>query len=478
MKNIELHRKYAKPGQYYAPIVRLGPNLYSISSPDKAAYGISSKMKKSDWYHGWRHPSPERWTLFTDQDIRRHAETRRKFQGLYAMSSMRGYERYVDECADIFEQRLREIADEDRGLDMSHALQCYAFDVIGDITYSKRFGFLDRFHDVQGAMKKLEAVMMYGTLVGIFAWAHPYLYPLLEHIPGTGAAGRNFIINYVKDRMAERDEQRKTWKKEGRGVESREDMPADFLDKLMDWEEDGQAKGINRYNVFMMGQSNIVAGSDTTSVSLASILYHLITSPEAMSKLRKEVEGAAAEGKADDNRVSWVTSQEMPYLQACIKEGLRMHPATGLPLWRVVPDGGSEVCGQFFRAGNEVGINTWVAQYDKDVWGDDAETFRPERWIEAEQDSGKTMRRMEEHFLAVGLSESILRASANATQFGSGSRTCIGRHISYLEMAKLIPRLVQTFDFELESQDPQLDHWNFWFVKQRGFSVKVKLRSS
>lgn len=478
LKNIELHRKYAKPGQYYAQIVRLAPNMYSIASPDKAAYGIGSKMAKSSWYEGWKHPSPDRWTLFADRDSKRHAETRRKFQGMYAMSSMKGYEGYVNECSDIFEQRLREVADQDQAVDMSNALQCYAFDVIGDITYSKRFGFLDSFHDIQGAMKKLEAVMMYGTLVGIYSWAHPYLYSLLERIPGTGAAGRTFIMKYVTERMNERDEQRKAWKKEGKGVEAREDMPQDFLDKLMDLEEDGQAKGVNRYNVFMLGLSNIGAGSDTTSVSLASILYNLITSPESIKKLRKEIEDATAEGNVKDNLVSWAASQEMPYLQACIKEGLRLHPATGLPLWRVVHEGGSDVCGQFFPAGQEVGLNTWVAHYDKDIWGEDVETFRPERWIEAEKEGAERLKKMDEYYLPVGFARFMENSFANDEQFGLGSRTCIGRHVSYLEMAKLIPRMVQTFDFELENQNQQLDHWNFWFVKQRGFSVKVRLRSS
>ena len=41
----------------------------------------------------------------------------------------------------------------------------------------------------------------------------------------------------------------------------------------------------------------------------------------------------------------------MPYLQACIKEGLRMHPATGLPLARVVPAGGATIAGTFFPEG-------------------------------------------------------------------------------------------------------------------------------
>ena len=67
-------------------------------------------------------------------------------------------------------------------------------------------------------------------------------------------------------------------------------------------------------------------------------------------------------------------------------------------------------------------------------------------------------------------------------QFGLGSRTCIGRHISYLEMSKLIPRLVRDFDFELHGdilqEGSSLKATNFWFVKPRNFSLVVKKRAS
>ena len=46
---IALHRKYAKPGQHYAPVIRLAPNMYSISTPEKLVYGVQSKMPKNSW---------------------------------------------------------------------------------------------------------------------------------------------------------------------------------------------------------------------------------------------------------------------------------------------------------------------------------------------------------------------------------------------------------------------------------------------
>ena len=54
------------------------------------------------------------------------------------------------------------------------------------------------------------------------------------------------------------------------------------------------------------------------------------------------------------DRIPFKDTQSMPYLQACIKESLRLHPATGLPLARVVPDGGATISGTFFPAGVSV----------------------------------------------------------------------------------------------------------------------------
>lgn len=68
------------------------------------------------------------------------AETRKRFSGLYSMSSLVHYEEFVDHCADIFSQRLTEYAQREGSLNLGHWFQCYAFDVIGEITFGKRFG--------------------------------------------------------------------------------------------------------------------------------------------------------------------------------------------------------------------------------------------------------------------------------------------------------------------------------------------------
>lgn len=284
---------------------------------------------------------------------------------MYSMSSLLHYEEYAEAAQDVFHSRLVEMATEGRyggrdgGVNMHHWLQCYAFDVIGNITYGRRFGFLDQGEDVDRCMASLESSMRYSSLVGVYAWAHPVLFKVLEKIPGTGAAGRAYLMEFVRRRISEREALRGEMEKAGgRGSGQTEGAPRDFLDLAMDAEQDKE-KEMTKYNVFMMGMSNVVAGSDTTAVSLSSVLYHLYRHPSKLEKLRGELDGAIEEGKMSKDRISFKESQGLGYLQACIKEALRLCSATGLPLWRVVPEGGVEIEGQFFPEGTEVGINTW-----------------------------------------------------------------------------------------------------------------------
>ncbi|OQE74581.1 hypothetical protein PENNAL_c0079G06477, partial [Penicillium nalgiovense] len=391
-ENIQLHN------HYHSRVVRVAPNMYSISQPDKAVYGIGVNVRKSDWYDGWKHPSPDRWSLFPERNIKRHAETRRKFQNIYSLSSLVSYEKYVDDCGDIFTERLVEIAASGQDIDLGYWLRCYAFDVIGQITYSKRFGFLDAGEDVGGLIKAINKVLLYGSLVGIYVGLHPITFKIMQYLPGSGASARMYLTRFVRERVAQREAERdqshcKAAKKQP--PRSGSSMPEDFLNKIFGLYEDG-TKGVTKYHVFMMGQSNIVAGSDTTAVSLSSILYHLLRNPKSMQTLRAEIAELGQHDGSGTGHITFRQTQEMRYLQAVIKEGLRLHPVTGLPLWREVPETGAYICGRQFCAGDVVGINSWVAHYDESVWGSDVHLFRPERWLEADQ---ATLRKMESHYM-------------------------------------------------------------------------------
>ncbi|KAJ5177097.1 uncharacterized protein N7482_002974 [Penicillium canariense] len=439
--NIKLHRQYGA-------IVRIAPNQYSIDdiSAIKTIYGPGSQFAKSAWYDGWKHP--QQWTLFADRDIKRHADTRKQFANLYSMSSLVHYEAFVDHCAGLFMQRLGDFADKKQSFNLGRWFQCYAFDVIGNITFGERFGFLDRGEDIDGAIDAVHRVLMYSTMVGIYPEWHPRLFGLLSKFKWSGASGRAYIAKFVREKIRNHE----TNKIEDEAVETIKTQ--NFLEKLILAREKNPAK-VTDYHLFIMAQTNVAAGSDTTAISLSAIMWHLLQNRDSLNKLRAEIDEFAARGNGS---LTFKDSQDMPYFQAVMKEALRMHSATGLPMWRVVPAGGAQLGGRFFSEGTVVGANTWVAHYDERVFPN-ARAFRPERWLEAEAEPER-LKEMNQMYMP----------------FGLGSRICIGKHVSILEMSKLIPRLLQDFEFT-----PLRTTWstqNYWFVKPTDFEVQVKRRTN
>jgi cytochrome P450 len=102
---------------------------------------------------------------------------------------------------------------------------------------------------------------------------------------------------------------------------------------------------------------------------------------DVQAQLREEIDTAVAELQHSGDTIRFADAQKMSYLQACIKEGLRIHPVTGLPLARVVPKEGAMISGRYFPAGAVVGVSAWIANSNVEVFGADADVFRPERWL-------------------------------------------------------------------------------------------------
>ncbi|KAM0424926.1 hypothetical protein ACHAPT_009727 [Fusarium lateritium] len=225
-QNIELHRKHGR-------IVRIAPGTYSISEPDKAVYGVGSRFPKSDWYQAWKHP--DLVTLFADTDIKRHNDSRRRVQSLYSLSSLVSYEAPVNDCNTIFCRKLEHFATTGETINLTHWLQCYAFDAVGCITFSKRFGFLDQWEDISGMIEANAQLLLYSTTAGLYPSIHRYLYPILERIPGTGASGLGKITSAVYDMISLRRRSR-----DGSSEKSKspvDNQPRDFLDRIMNTQD-------------------------------------------------------------------------------------------------------------------------------------------------------------------------------------------------------------------------------------------------
>jgi cytochrome P450 len=105
---------------------------------------------------------------------------------------------------------------------------------------------------------------------------------------------------------------------------------SDFLTKLVN--AHNQSPGQFTELLILLGcSSNVIAGSDTTSIALSSTIIHLFREPPTLTKLREEIKKATEAGKVSV-LIKFSESLELKYLQAVIKEALRIHPSTGFPM--------------------------------------------------------------------------------------------------------------------------------------------------
>jgi cytochrome P450 len=76
-----------------------------------------------------------------------------------------------------------------------------------------------------------------------------------------------------------------------------------------------------------------------------------------------------------------------------MKEATRLHPGVGFPLERYVPPEGATLCGHLLAPGTNVSMMAPVVQIDPEVFGEDSQEFRPERWLESDPEQLKLMER-------------------------------------------------------------------------------------
>jgi len=363
-----LHRQYGK-------LVRLGPNAISVGDPLEVSqiYGTTGpNFGKSDFYKTLQPMIDGRRIhgLFHTQDDNLHRAMKRPIAGIYSMSNLVEYEPYVDNTIEFFLQRIDEVQARDGSVDLGTWLQWFAFDVMGELTFSTRLGFLDKAEDIENIMADIWTVFNYCCWIGQMPWLdllwfkNPYINKLL---PKKGSP----VVAFAIQRMGER-------------AGGNSDAPGskynsrDFLSRFMNAKS--QDPSIPDWFLVAWTASNVLAGSDTTAIMFRAIIYYLLKNPASRQKLEAELAQAKKEGRLS-HIVTWKESRELPYLDACIKEAGRIHPAIGLTLERVVPKGGAVICGKRFEAGTVVGMSPWVVHRDKAVFGEDADSWNPDRWL-------------------------------------------------------------------------------------------------
>jgi cytochrome P450 len=128
-------------------------------------------------------------SMFTIKEPAQHKFLKSSVAQYFSMTNMRNYEKYADECTDIFIKAMKDL--EGQQLDLAIWLQWYAFDVIGSITFQSRFGFMEQRKDIDSMIARIDAGLKYYVgIIGQFPHLHPYL--------GGNTKLTNFLTSHIQ----------------------------------------------------------------------------------------------------------------------------------------------------------------------------------------------------------------------------------------------------------------------------------------
>ncbi|KAH9886115.1 cytochrome P450 [Xylariomycetidae sp. FL2044] len=425
----ELHRQHGH-------FVRMAPNEVSVTHPDGVGKILLQPMKKGTFYDisaipDWRYQTP-----MSTRDPKEKIERSKAFASAYAQSNVLQYEDAINPLIQKLGQWMQKHAASGDPMELDKFLTYVAFDVVGEVLFSRTFGFLDKGEDIGNSIAANLAQEEIGTPVSQFRWALLLLAnPLVTYL---GLSPGSMMMTTALTALVERQ----------KNPDARFDMVAHWFRYLKQHPD-----RTNMRNIQSQTTTNVGAGSDTVSCALQSTLYHMIRHPDSWAKAREEIDAARMEGRCLSSVVSNADAQRLPYLQACIKEGLRIHSPVPMGLPRIAPKGGISLGGKLFPEGTTLSINPWVFHHSKEIWGEDADEWNPSRWL----DNGPAL----ERFLI---------------PFGAGWMGCPGQHVARMQLSKICSTIIRDFDFTLVEPAKEWSWKAYFTMVPHGWPVYVSSR--
>lgn len=231
----------------------------------------------------------------------------------------------------------------------------------------------------------------------------------------------------------------------------------DLLDKFLKAKRE-RPEVVTDREVLGLSLSMMIAGSETTGITLTAFFYHLLRHPQCYAKLQSELDTCLPPKEPfHPFRIApFTAANALPYLYACVQEAFRLHPAFGFNYERIVPPSGAMICGHHIPAGTIVGVNPWVVQRNRAIFGADADDYRPERWLAG--------------------AEQVKQMEKTMFQFGAGDHICLGKNVSAVEIYKVVPALMLNFEMALENPDQEWTLINGANVRMSGVNIRIQRR--
>ncbi|RDW93642.1 uncharacterized protein DSM5745_00964 [Aspergillus mulundensis] len=426
----------------YGPIVRLTPKMLLLADATAIPTVYHRRDTKSRFYIPSLVKTPFSIVLRHPGE---HSAHRRLVSAPYAMTnilrmeplSTKHIEEFITKLDTCFATPHRKLNFTDWGV--------YLFsDTISDLAYRSSQGMVAAGRDVGKIMKHVTV----GTYAFVVLGS---IYPLVEWI--TSSPLRRFIVL--------RPEQTNGW---GRGMRKADDVLQERRDGLARGVITKAERGDGAYDFLQAFldartpegapihpdkiQSEIFtilgAGPEAFQAILSALFTEVLSNPLIRSKLNAEINAALQSGKLTRPVPAYnEVAMHLPYFVACLREAMRLHPPPALPLPREHTAQDPEVVlnGRVIPPGTELACNPWISHRDREVYGDDAEAYVPERWLGDEERA----RLFERYNL----------------MWGYGARVCLGKHYATMMLYKVPVALFMAFDVALCDVTPATPRASF-----------------
>jgi cytochrome P450 len=431
--------------QKYGSLVRIGPNVLATDDPEvlRRMMAVHSKYTRGPWYNALRF-EPGKDNLFSMRDEEAHAALRKKMAPGYSGKenpSMEGtVDMHIARLISLLENKYISTNHSYRPVDFAQKIQFFTLDVISDLAFGQPFGYVEQDQDVFDFIKITRSffpvTLVMANIPAVVSLLHSRLFSGL--LPKeSDKFGFGAFIGVANKKVAERFEP---------DAVSQPDMLGSFI-----------RHGLTKEEASRESLLNVVAGSDTTATTIRLMMLNLLSNPVCYRKLQREIDDGIKAGKIS-SPVTDAEARQLPYLQAAIKEGLRIKaPAAGL-LLKTVPPEGDMINGMFIPGGTHIATSPFGVYHSKKIFGEDASMFLPERWLDVDDEKFAEM---------AGVVDLV---------FSSGKYLCLGRPVAFMELNKTFVELMRRFEFAMVRPERPLhiENAGIWMIED--FPVRITRR--
>ncbi|KAK8027908.1 hypothetical protein PG991_004964 [Apiospora marii] len=343
-----LHRRYGR-------VVRFGPTDLSYTAADawQDIHGLVKGQPENP-------KAPEFSVQPVNATLENHSRVRKAFSPAFSEHALREQEPLFREYVDILVRKIGELGKDQKPVEMTKLLNFATFDIMADLCFGSPLGLLEKNEFSPWVASVFESAKML-PVVSMKSY-YPKLNALLTRFEPKSVTEQRVMhckrsANLVDQLLREGSHQEDLWK------------------LVSDDAEKSESK-LSLKEMHSNAELLMLAGSETTATLLSGVLYLLLKDPDAIRRLSQEIR----DNFQKEEDITFTEIANLPYLNACLKEALRVYPPVPIGSPRVVPQGGKFILGRWVPPETRVAIHHY-ATYHSESNFTNADAFVPERWL-------------------------------------------------------------------------------------------------